>query len=160
MTLFARSFSDSKRGGPNNVKNGTSAARGPFPTALQAPPPRAGRFCTRSPRGATLDIVFSKHPADSGEGGSNNVKSGTSAARVRWGAGLENSKSEIRNPKFLTPHSISSHLNQIGWLVLYQVRTSWMSSFLSGGRTVSSMRSKWTSMWSSERYSMASEHRV
>ncbi len=86
--------------------------------------------------------------------------------RFPWNAnapiygGGPSGKSEIRNPKFLFPHSISSHLNHIGWLALYHSRTSRMSSFLSGGRTVSSMRSKWTSMWSSERYSMASEHRV
>ncbi len=46
-----------------------------------APPPHVARIRTRFPRGATLNIVGSQNPADLDARVSNNIESGTSAAR-------------------------------------------------------------------------------
>ena len=80
-------------------------------SGCQAPPLNAVRFPTRFPRGATFDIVCLEDPADLEEGGSDNVKNGTSTARGPthpdcedvhiWGRVVGNSKFKIENSKLL-----------------------------------------------------------
>ena len=74
-------------------------------SGCQAPPPHAGRFPTRFPRGATIDIVCLKRFADSKGQSPDNVKNGTSTARgptyTKGGhvhrRGRAGGNSEIRN---------------------------------------------------------------